>query len=286
MGRVPLYPGARDERYPGISGWESIEHVGPLSRTVADAALMMSVITGPDDRDRHSLPEPNFTWMDALKGDLKGKRIAYSADWGYALVDPEVREVVGRAVRVFEHDLGCIVEEAHPGWEDPFGHFFTLVLMETDLKGMRRLLQQYESQMMPLVAEALKTPLTDEAITDAIMARKAVMNKAWRYFQQYDLVLTPTTAVAPFTLGIHGPKTIEGKEVRPYQWLPFTFPFNMTGQPAASVPAGFTREGLPVGLQIIGRHLDDPLVLRASVAYEAVAPWKDRWPPMLAQMGF
>jgi aspartyl-tRNA(Asn)/glutamyl-tRNA(Gln) amidotransferase subunit A len=286
MGRVPLYPGARDERYPGVSGWESIEHVGPLSRTVADAALMMSVIAGPDDRDRHSLPEPNFTWMNTLQGDLKSKRVAYSADWGYALVDPEVREVVGRAVQVFERDLGCIVEEAHPGWEDPFGHFFTLVLMETDLRGMRRLLQQYGSQMMPLVAEALKTPLTDEAITDAIMARKAVTNKAWRFLRQYDLVLTPTTAVAPFTLGIHGPETIDGKEVRSFQWLPFTFPFNMTGQPAASVPAGFTRAGLPVGLQIIGRHLDDPLVLRASAAYEAAAPWKDCWPPMLAQMGF
>jgi aspartyl-tRNA(Asn)/glutamyl-tRNA(Gln) amidotransferase subunit A len=285
MGRVPLYPGARDERYPGVSGWESIEHIGPVSRTVADAALMMSVIAGPDDRDRHSLPEANFTWMDTLKGDLKGQRVAYSADWGYAPVDPEVREIVGRAVRVFERDLGCIVEEAHPGWEDPFHHFFTIVLMETDLTGMRRLLQQYGSQMMPLVAEALKTPLTDEAITDALMARKAVTNKAWRFFRQYDFVLTPTAAVAPFRLGIQGPETIDGKTVRPFQWLPFTFPFNMTGQPAASVLAGFTRDGLPVGLQIIGRHLDDPMVLRASAAYEAVAPWKDRWPPLLAQRG-
>jgi aspartyl-tRNA(Asn)/glutamyl-tRNA(Gln) amidotransferase subunit A len=223
--------------------------------------------------------------MDTLKGDLKGQRVAYSADWGYAPVDPEVREIVGRAVRVFERDLGCIVEEAHPGWEDPFHHFFTIVLMETDLTGMRRLLQQYGSQMMPLVAEALKTPLTDEAITDALMARKAVTNKAWRFFRQYDFVLTPTAAVAPFRLGIQGPETIDGKTVRPFQWLPFTFPFNMTGQPAASVLAGFTRDGLPVGLQIIGRHLDDPMVLRASAAYEAVAPWKDRWPPLLAQRG-
>jgi aspartyl-tRNA(Asn)/glutamyl-tRNA(Gln) amidotransferase subunit A len=285
MGRVPLYPGTKDERYPGVSGWESIEHIGPLSRTVADAALMMSVIAGPDDRDRHTLPEPNFTWMDTLTGDLRGRRVAYSSDWGYALVDPEVREVVGRAVKVFERDLGCIVEEANPGWEDPFGHFFTIVLMETDLKGMRRLIQQYGSQMMPHLVEALNTPLTDETITDAIMVRKAVTNQAWRFFRKYDLLLTPTTAVAPFALGIQGPETIDGKKAGPFQWLPFTFPFNMTGQPAASVPAGFTRDGLPVGLQIVGRHLDDPLVLRASAAFEAAMPWKDRWPPMLAQMG-
>src|SRR5712691_1675300 len=285
MGRVPLYPGTKDERYPGVSGWESIEHIGPLSRTVADSALMMSVIAGPDDRDRHTLPEPNFKWMDTLKGGLKGLRVAYSADWGYAQVDPEVREVVGRAVKVFERDLGCTVEEANPGWEDPFGHFFSLILLETDLKGMRQLIKQHGSQMMPHLVEALSGTVPDEAFTDAIMARKAVANKAWRFFRKYDLLLTPTTAVAPFALGIQGPETIEGKKAGPFQWLPFTFPFNLTGQPAASVPAGFTPDGLPVGMQIVGRHLDAPMVLRASAAFEAAAPWKDRWPPMLAQMG-
>jgi len=285
MGRVPLYPGTKDERYPGVSGWESIEHIGPLSRTVADAALMMSVIAGPDARDRHTLPEPNFNWMDTLQGSIKGLRVAYTPDWGYAQVDPEVRAVAGKAARVFERNLGCVVEEANPGWEDPFGHFFTLVLLETDLKGMRRLIEQYESQMMPHLVEALKGRIPDEAFTDAIMARKAVANKSWRFFHKYDLLLTPTTAVAAFPLGIQGPETIEGKKAGPFQWLPFTFPFNMTGQPAATVPAGFTSDGLPVGLQIVGRHLDDPAVLRASAAYEAAALWKDRWPPLLAKMG-
>src|SRR5438132_354480 len=191
MGRVPLYPGTKDERYPGVSGWESIEHIGPLSRTVADAALMMSVIAGPDDRDRHTLPEPNFKWMDTLRGGLKGLRVAYSADWGYAQVDPEVREVVGKAVKVFERDLGCTVEEANPGWEDPFGHFFSLILLETDLKGMRQLIKQHGSQMMPHLVEALSGSVSDEAFTDAIMARKAVANKSWRFFHKYDLLLTP-----------------------------------------------------------------------------------------------
>src|SRR5262249_58792169 len=98
-GGVPPSPGGRDPRFPGVSGWESLEHIGPLSRTVADAALMMSVIAGPDDRDRHSLPEPNFSWMETLKGNLKGKRVAYSADWGYALDDPEGPGVCGRAAK-------------------------------------------------------------------------------------------------------------------------------------------------------------------------------------------
>ena len=113
MGRVPLYPGVKDERYPGVSSWEALEHIGPMSRTVADSALMLSVIAGPDDRDNRSLPrEEGFDWMASLKGDLKGLKVAYSPDWGYAAVDKRVRDIVGRAVKVFERDLGCIVEEA------------------------------------------------------------------------------------------------------------------------------------------------------------------------------
>lgn len=285
MGRVPLYPGTKDERYPGVSGWESIEHIGPLSRTVADAALMMSVIAGPDDRDRFTLPAPNFDWMDTVKGDIKGLRVAYTPDWGYALVDPEVREICGKAAQVFESSLGCKVEQASPGWDDPFGPFFTIVMTETDLSGLRKLVAKYRDRMMPHLVEAIMTPMTDQQITDAVMVRKAVANKAWRFMRQYDLLLTPTIAVPAFAQGIQGPETIDGKKAGPFQWIAFTFPFNLTGQPAASVPAGFTRSGLPVGLQIVGRHLDDPTVLRASAAFEAAAPWKDKWPPMLAQMG-
>ncbi|MBV8612985.1 MAG: amidase [Acetobacteraceae bacterium] len=285
MGRVPLYPGTKDERYPGVSGWESIEHIGPLSRTVADAALMMSVIAGPDDRDRHTLPEPRLNWMDTIKGDIKGLRVAYTPDWGYALVDPEVREVCGRAAQLFESSLGCHVELASPGWEDPFGPFFAIVMTETDLAGMRKLVAKYRGQMMPHLVEAILAPMTDEQITSAIMVRKAVANKSWRFMRNYDLLLTPTIAVPAFAQGIQGPETIDGKKAGPFQWIAFTFPFNLTGQPAASVPAGFTRDGLPVGLQIVGRHLDDPTVLRASAAFEAAAPWRDKWPPMLAQMG-
>ncbi|MDE0052370.1 MAG: amidase, partial [Rhodospirillales bacterium] len=142
MGRVPLYPGCRDERYPGVSSWEGIEHIGPMTRTVADSALMLSVMAGPDDRDRHSLPAADFDWT-AVGGDLKGCRVAYSADWGYAAVDAEVREIVGEAARAFESDLGCAVEEADPGWDDPYLTFWGLVAAETDLAGMRRLVAEH-----------------------------------------------------------------------------------------------------------------------------------------------
>jgi len=286
MGRVPLYPGSRDERYPGVSGWEGLEHIGPMSRTVADSALMLSVIAaGPDDRDRHTLPAPDFDWNESVQGDLRGLRVAYSSDWGYAAVDPEVRRVVGEAVKVFERDLGCVVEEAHPGWEDPIGAFWGLVALETDLKGMRELVERYPGQMSPHLVDFLSRPWTAEDLTNSVIARKAVVNKMWKFMRNYDLLLTPTLACPPFPVHMQGPEKIEGRMVDPFAWLAFTFPMNMTGQPAASIPAGFTEDGLPVGLQIIGRHLDDPSVLRASAAFEAAKPWANRWPAMLEELG-
>jgi aspartyl-tRNA(Asn)/glutamyl-tRNA(Gln) amidotransferase subunit A len=281
MGRVPLYPGTKDERYPGVSSWESLEHIGPMSRTVADGALMMSVIAGPDPRDRHSLPAASFDWLECLKGDLKGLKVAYSPDWGYAAVDPRVRRIVGEAARVFESDLGCSVEEAHPGWEDPYGAFWGIVALESDLKGLRAMVDRHGAQMTPHIVDFIRRPWTAEELTDAVMQRKAVNNKMWRFMQRYDLLLTPTLAVPPFALHTQGPEKIDGRIVAPFQWLAFTFPLNMTGQPAATIPAGWTDDGLPVGLQIIGRHLDDPLVLRASAAFEAARPWRDRWPALV-----
>ncbi|MFO1070735.1 MAG: amidase family protein [Geminicoccaceae bacterium] len=287
MGRVPLYPGCRDERYPGVSSWETLEHIGPMSRTVADSALMLSVIaSGPDMRDRYSLPKPDFDWLEVAKPrDLKGLRVAYSADWGYAPVDPEVRRVVGEAVKVFEKDLGCIVEEAHPGWEDPGPYFWTLVACDSDLSGMRAMIKGRESEVSPHLVALVNKEWTGTEFTDAKRVRQMVVNKMWRFMQRYDLLLTPTLAVPPFPLYMQGPEMIEGRFVSTGQWLAFTFPMNLTGQPAASIPAGFTRDKLPVGLQIIGRHLDDPMVLAASAAFEAAHPWKDVWPPLVTELG-
>src|SRR6266581_8480237 len=133
MGRVPLYPGTKDERYPGVSSWESLEHIEPLTRTVADAALVLSVIAGPDDRDRLSLPAADFDWRAATEDGIRGIRVAYSPDLGYAAVDPEVRQIADQAAQVFERDLGCIVERADPGWPDPYEAFLGLVVNESDL---------------------------------------------------------------------------------------------------------------------------------------------------------
>jgi len=285
MGRVPLYPGVKDERYPGVSSWEALEHIGPMSRTVADSALMLSVIAGPDDRDNRTLPyEKDFDWMKSLQGDLKGLRVAFSPDWGYAAVDPQVAQIVANAVKVFERDLGCIVEEASPGWDNPFDAFWGMVVRESDLKGMRAMALKLGDKMSPHLAALLSTTFTDEQLTDAMVMRKHVNNKMWRMMRKYDLLLTPTLAVPPFEVGIQGPTSINGREVQNTEWLHFTYPMNMTGQPAATVPAGWTREGLPVGLQISGKHLGDALVLRASAAFEAAQPWQHRWPDLVSKL--
>lgn len=283
MGRVPLYPGTKDERLPGVSSWESLEHIGPMTRTVADSALLMSVIAGPDPRDRLSVPAGDVDWTRCTEGGIQGLRVAYSADWGYAAVDPRVRAVVDDAVEAFERDLGCTVERVDPSWPHPYEAFWAIVANESDLRGLRAMVERIGADnMTPHVVDFIRTEWTAEQFTDALMVRKAVQNGMWRLMQDHDLLLTPTLAVPPFEVGIQGPEVIDGRSVEPFEWLHFTYPLNFTGQPAASVPAGWTDDGLPVGLQIIGRHLDDSTVLRASAALEAARPWAQRWPGLVS----
>ncbi|WP_433672696.1 amidase [Nocardia sp. CA-136227] len=287
MGRVPVYPGCRDERLPGVSGWESVEHIGPLTRTVADAALLLSVLAGPDPRDRHSIPCGDVDWI-AAAGDggarpdaMAGLRVGFSADFGYLPVDPVVRAVVERAVReVVAGQLGCRVEPVRPGWSDPAAAFYALIMAESDLSGMRAMADTHADRMSPHLVAWLRGPWTAQDLTDANIARKALVNAMARLMRDHDVLITPTTAVPAFPVGLHGPGTIDGTPVSDSTWIGFNYPANLTGQPAVSIPAGWTATGLPVGLQIIGRHLADETVLRLAAAIEAVAPWAHRRPPI------
>jgi aspartyl-tRNA(Asn)/glutamyl-tRNA(Gln) amidotransferase subunit A len=280
MGRVPMYPSCRDERYPGIASWEGLEHVGPVSRTVADTALVLSVIAGPDDRDRHSIPTGDVDWRAAAQpGDLRGLRVAYSADLGRVAVDPEVARVVSEAVEAFT-ELGCEVEAADPDFPDPGAAFAALIALESDLTGMRELVARHGHEMSPHLVDLITREWRAEDFTDALTVRKAVVNAMWRFMDRYDLLLTPTLTTPPFAIHMQGPEKVGGRYVRDTAWLSFTYPFNLTGQPAATVPAGFTADGLPVGLQIVGGHLADGLVLRAAAAFEAARPWAEHRPPL------
>ncbi|MGI8559461.1 MAG: amidase [Solirubrobacteraceae bacterium] len=280
MGRVPLYPGCRDERYPGLSSWESLEHIGPLSRTIEDAALMLSIIAGPDSRDRHSIPCDDVEWLAAVERPVRGLRIAWCPDFGYVAVDPEVRRLVADAVLVLADAVGGEVEECAPGWDDPFDAFWGVVALDTDLRGMRQLIGEHRHEMTPHLVEFLENPWTAEQLTDAVRGRKALVNKMWQFMQCYDLLVTPTLTVPPFPVHMQGPEKVDGRIVSPFAWLSFTLPINLTGQPAASVPAGWTGDRLPVGMQIVGRHLADEMVLAAAAAYQRSADWTARWPEL------
>lgn len=283
MGRVPVYPGCRDERLPGVSGWETLEHIGPLTRTVEDAALALSVLAGPDPRDRHSVPCGDVDWRGAAREgareDALGLRVAFSADLGYLAVDPGVREVVERAVSVFASELGCEVVAADPGFADPADAFAALIMADTDLTGMRALVAEHGTALSPNLRAMLARDWSAQEFTDAELVRKAVVNRMARFMSRHDLLLTPTSCVPAFPVGIEGPDVVDGREVAPTAWTGFCAPANLTGQPAISVPAGLTERGLPVGLQIVGRHLADATVLRAAAAFERAAPWAHLTPP-------
>jgi aspartyl-tRNA(Asn)/glutamyl-tRNA(Gln) amidotransferase subunit A len=255
-----------------------------MTRSVRDGALMLSVMAGPDGRDRHSIPN-DIDWLGAIGQDFRGKRIAFSEDFGYLAVDPEVRRLARTALGVFERELDCAIETVTPDWDDPFEAFWGLVAGDSDLDGMRALVARHSSEMTPHLVEFLNKPWRAEDITAAQQARKALYNHMRRLLRGFDLLITPTLTAPPFPILMQGPEKIDGRIVPPTQWLSFTYPVNMTGQPAASVPAGWTRDGLPVGLQLVGHHLDDTSVLAAAAAYEQVAPWAAKWPALCKAVG-
>jgi Asp-tRNA(Asn)/Glu-tRNA(Gln) amidotransferase A subunit family amidase len=272
FGLVPLVP-------PGING--SFASDGPLSRTVRDGAMMLDAIAGYDARDIFSAPVPEVSYLAACDGGIDGLRVAWSPDLGYAAVDPFVREITERAAKRFA-ELGAHVEEAAPGWPDPWELFHTLFYSQTagTIDGH---LPEWEGKIDPGLIRIWEAGRQVTAFDIARDQRKRVDMQvmAAEFFQRYDLLLTPTMTLPPFPVGINFPPEVGGQPVTGMQWTAFTFPFNLTGNPAASVPAGWTDDGLPIGLQIVGPRWHDPTVLRACAAYEAIQPWSHRHPPVV-----
>jgi aspartyl-tRNA(Asn)/glutamyl-tRNA(Gln) amidotransferase subunit A len=265
--------------YPFTAAW-SLSHVGPMTRTVRDAALMMNASAGPDERDPHSLPSLGVDYVKALKGGLKGLRVAYSDTLGYApAVDPDVRAACAKAARAFR-ELGCRVDEMNPGWPSPFEAWRPIFAggIATRLAPYLGERDKIDAGLLRIIEDTLKSPPT--MFVQAWFDRLSWWQHPRQLFEKYDLLLTPTTARPAFEVGLDHATEIAGKPVPDWVWTPFTFPFNMTGQPAASVPCGFTRDGLPIGLQIVGRRFADATVLRAAAAFESARPWADRRPPL------
>lgn len=263
-------------REPGWPGWWSLAHLGPIAFTVLDAGLMLAVMAGPDHRDPASLPGLGHDYAAAARepGDLRGLRIAISEDLGYVTMDGGVRERFREAVARFR-DLGAQLEKAHPALESPIDTWNTIatadgLASEGPLLATGRVGEDTRS----LIEAGRKVSGADYAHARNEQYRYA---QEWsRFMMRYDLVLTPAMECVAFEHGRTGPVEIGGRPVSDFfdDWCYYMLPFNLTGQPAVSVPMGSAEHGMPVGLQIAGRRFADHVVIRAAAAWERIAPWE------------
>ncbi|MEJ2687620.1 MAG: amidase family protein [Gammaproteobacteria bacterium] len=267
-GRVPMWP---------PSPFAPLAHPGPMTWTVEDAALLMNVLTERDARDA-TLPPNNLDYLDALAGGVSGLHVAFSPTLGYVDVDPEVARAVADAARTFE-ELGAHVEEIDPGFDDP-REAFDRLFFGGAANALRDLSPEQRAQMDPALVEvaeqAARLSMLD--YLEASNLRSDLIERTSLFHEDYYLLLTPTLPLPAFTAGLEVPEN--SSDPRWPSWTPFTYPFNMTGQPAISVPCGFTETGLPIGLQIVAARHKDDLVLRAAYAYQTARPLTDRRPTL------
>jgi aspartyl-tRNA(Asn)/glutamyl-tRNA(Gln) amidotransferase subunit A len=269
-GRIPLYP---------ASPFGTLAHAGPMTRTVDDAALMMDVLTLPDSRDWSSLPPPADSHTTDLNSGVAGLRIAFSPTLGYVKVDSQVEARVRAAVDLLS-ELGAIVNEVDPGFDDPVEAFHVLWFTGA-AKSVEQFPEQSWSELDPGLRDVCEQGrrMTAMDYLEATSTRMRLGVHMGRFHETYDALVTPSVPIPAFTAGLEVP---EGSaSPRWTSWTPFTYPFNLTQQPAASLPCGLTDDGLPVGLHVVGARHADALVLRICKAYQDVSPWTGR-PPTLS----
>jgi aspartyl-tRNA(Asn)/glutamyl-tRNA(Gln) amidotransferase subunit A len=240
-----------------------------MARSVRDVALLLDVLSEPDRRDWTALEPPAVPFRDPAV-EVTGLRIAFSPALGYASVDPEVAALVARAAQRLE-SLGAHVEEVDPGFPDPRATFETLWFAGA-AKVVADLGDPPPAGLDPgLVRVAVRgSAITALDYLRALQARDALGLRMSEFHASWDLLVTPTLPIPAFEAGADVPAGAEDPDWT--GWTPFTFPFNLTQQPAGTVPCGFTSAGLPVGLQVVGPRYGDALVLRAMAAYEAAHP--------------
>ena len=261
FGRVPAYP---------LSPFGSVAHLGPHTMSVVDAALMMNVMALPDARDWTSLPYEPIDYLANLHEGIKGLRIAYSPSLGYAQVDTEVAAAVRNAVEMLA-DMGAHVEECDLGFSDPLD-----IITGLWFAGAWQIWSTLSEQQQALTdpdfrAQAeLGSRLSTTDIHQLNQRRGQLGSHMRQFMQGYDLIVTPTVAVPAFEAKPAGHEVMNAETM--LGWTPFTYPFNLTQQPAITVPCGLTKDGLPIGLQLVGPMFSDALVLRAARAFEERHP--------------
>ena len=261
FGRVPAWP---------ASAFGTLAHIGPMARGVEDAVAMLNCIARPDVRDWYSLPYDGRDYFEGLEDGVKGLKIAYSPTLGYATVDPEIAALVRKAVDELA-GLGADIEEVDPGFDCPQEMFHHLWFPGAVFR-TRHLTDEQRARLDPglqeIIGQAAAWDLED--YMRAVQERAALGIHMRKFHETYDLLVTPTLPVPAFKAG---EEVADGSQTRWTDWAAFTYPFNLTQQPAVSIPCGLTGQGLPAGLQIVGRMHDEPTVLRAARAWEKARPW-------------
>jgi aspartyl-tRNA(Asn)/glutamyl-tRNA(Gln) amidotransferase subunit A len=268
VGHKPTFGLVANPRATGFG----LSHIGPITRSVEDAALLLDAMAGFDSRDRLSVPPPVPSFAAALGEPLRPLRLAFSPDLGYAAVEPAVAECVAAAARDFA-ELGHTVDQVELGLDDPwwieremwwaqFGSGYPDAIDERD---------RVSPGLVRLVEIAATRTAND--LARALDARTAFARMVEERLAGYDLLLCPSLPCTAFPIDRDEPESVAGRPFDDLGWTGFCYPFNLTGQPAASVPCGIV-DGLPVGLQIVGRRLDDVLVLQAAAAFEAIHPFQ------------
>lgn len=265
-------------RLDPYDGWRTLSHQGPLARTVAGAAAALDVMAGYDREDFSSVPLPAQNFLANLdRAEPRKWKVAFSPDMGFAEVDPRVRDAFEAAIRRLEA-LGFQLEEACPDLRPARELFKGVMFPELVGDDIDLIRPDGTSDLNPDLTQFIwkRRDIPARDYLAATRGRRELYFEVERFFETFDLLLTPTLALPPFehpaSMSDY-PHTVNGKEVGATGWHPFTPPFNLTHHPAASIPCGFTPEGLPVGLQMVGPRYEDLRVLQAAAAYEAAEPW-------------
>ena len=263
-------------------GWSPLPVQGPMARTVSDVALLLSVMAGPDPRDPISLDEPGDAFLRPLERSFRGTRIAWSQNLGQFPVDPVVNDVCNAARPIFE-ELGMEVEDGEPDFSGAAQIFQTL-RASGYAHGYRDLLTEHRDLMKDTVIWNIEQglSLTAEQISDAEAARTELYRRVMDYLEEREFLILPVSQVPPFPIDVDWVREINGVRMETYiDWMMSCSFITLTGLPAISIPAGFTPEGLPIGLQIVGRHHADFSVLQLAHAFEQATQHARRRPEIL-----
>ena len=269
FGRVPVWP---------TSATPTLAHVGPIARNVADMALLFSVIAGYDSRDPFSVAGPVPDVLGMTQASVAGLRVAYSPTLGYARPDPNVRQVTDHAAEVFEA-LGCRVDVVDTIFETDPATLWTAEFYAGVGIRLRKVLEQEREKLDPAVASILEHALSQRMADyyTKVFERYELRDAMRRFFESYDLLISPVVPVTSVMVGRDIPPEFSDRNL--VSWVFYTYPFNLTGNPAGTICGGVAADGMPVGLQIVGRSHAEGDVVRAAAAFERAQPIGYNWPP-------